>query len=294
MDPFVFFVVLFSAACHAAMNCALKSAPDPLAASIMLAIGGGVAATPVLILDRRAANCGRALSGRVSHSSTFSTGAFWAKPMLPARSAWFSRWPGALRRCSPCSPPCFLFSEVMSAQRTGSPSPAFSAASTSFSPPAMTSTRSAAIRCRSMCWPWLCPVMGYTLVDGYGARASGSPLAYVVFLYVANGWVLLAYGLARQRQRLIAAIDQGWLPGLPSGASLARHLRRRRLGHDQSPDPACRRAARSIGAFRCRARHALAERAVPHWADRGGRGDRSWAGLCKAGVKRPLCRCSAA
>jgi drug/metabolite transporter (DMT)-like permease len=62
-------------------------------------------------------------------------------------------------------------------------------------------------------------VMGYTLVDGFGARASGSPIAYVVFLYVANGWVLLAYGLTRQRQRLIAAIDQGWLPGLLSGAA---------------------------------------------------------------------------
>jgi drug/metabolite transporter (DMT)-like permease len=62
-------------------------------------------------------------------------------------------------------------------------------------------------------------VMGYTLVDGYGARASSSPIAYVVFLYVANGWVLLAYGLTRQRQRLIAAIDQGWKLGLLSGAA---------------------------------------------------------------------------
>jgi drug/metabolite transporter (DMT)-like permease len=62
-------------------------------------------------------------------------------------------------------------------------------------------------------------VMGYTLVDGFGARASGTPFAYVVFLYVANGWVLLAYGLAFQRPRLIAAIDKGWLLGLASGAA---------------------------------------------------------------------------
>ena len=62
-------------------------------------------------------------------------------------------------------------------------------------------------------------VMGYTLVDGYGAIASQSPLSYVVFLYVANGWVLLAYGLTCQRQRLVAAVDQGWLPGLLSGAT---------------------------------------------------------------------------
>jgi drug/metabolite transporter (DMT)-like permease len=60
-------------------------------------------------------------------------------------------------------------------------------------------------------------IAGYTLVDGYGARHAGSAFAYTAFLYVANGWVLLGYGLICQRERLVAGIDRGWLLGLVTG-----------------------------------------------------------------------------
>jgi drug/metabolite transporter (DMT)-like permease len=59
---------------------------------------------------------------------------------------------------------------------------------------------------------------GYTLVDGIGARLSGSAIAYTAFLYACNGWALLAYGLVRQRQALFDAVESDWHIALAGGA----------------------------------------------------------------------------
>ena len=59
----------------------------------------------------------------------------------------------------------------------------------------------------------------YTVVDGLGSRKAGSAAAYVVMLYACNGWVLLAFGLARHRARLFESLDGGWRAGLASGAA---------------------------------------------------------------------------
>lgn len=217
MDPFVFFVVLISAACHAALNCALKSAPDPLAASIMLAVGGGVAATPVLILTGappvEAAPylamsvfihifywtfLGKAYdSGSVSVVFPLARG---LAPVLTMLAAVFVL--GEVMSRSDWIAIAAILAGIYIVIASGYDVNAFR------SNPMPLNVLAVALS-----------VMGYTLVDGYGARATGSPLAYVVFLYVANGWVLLAYGLTRQRQRLVAAVDQGWLPGLLSGGT---------------------------------------------------------------------------
>jgi drug/metabolite transporter (DMT)-like permease len=59
---------------------------------------------------------------------------------------------------------------------------------------------------------------GYSLVDGIGARMSGSAFAYTAFLYACNGWALLIYGLMRKRQALFDAIDSNWHIALMGGA----------------------------------------------------------------------------
>jgi drug/metabolite transporter (DMT)-like permease len=61
-------------------------------------------------------------------------------------------------------------------------------------------------------------ITSYSLVDGMGARQSSSGFAYTAFLYVCNGWVMLAYGLLRQREKLIAAVDGNWYIGMFNGS----------------------------------------------------------------------------
>jgi drug/metabolite transporter (DMT)-like permease len=217
MDPFVFLVVLFSAACHAALNCALKSAPDPLAASIMLAIGGGVAATPLMILT----GAPPVEAAPYLAMSVFIHIFYWSFLGKAYASGSVSVVFPLARGLAPVLTmlaAVFLFGEVMSR----SDWIAIAAILSGIYIVLASGYDVNAFRSNPMPLNVLAvalSVMGYTLVDGFGARATGTPLAYVVFLYVANGWMLLAYGLTRQRHRLIAAIDQGWLPGLMSGAA---------------------------------------------------------------------------
>ena len=46
MDPFVFVAVLFAAACHAGWNASIKRTLDPLATTVLIAIGAGLVALP--------------------------------------------------------------------------------------------------------------------------------------------------------------------------------------------------------------------------------------------------------
>jgi drug/metabolite transporter (DMT)-like permease len=50
MDSLVFFAVLFAAACHAGWNAAIKRTLDPLATTVLIAIGAGVVALPGIFL----------------------------------------------------------------------------------------------------------------------------------------------------------------------------------------------------------------------------------------------------
>ncbi|MCX7312748.1 MAG: EamA family transporter [Alphaproteobacteria bacterium] len=48
MDPFVFVTVLFAAACHAGWNASIKRTLDPLATTVLIAIGAGLVALPAI------------------------------------------------------------------------------------------------------------------------------------------------------------------------------------------------------------------------------------------------------
>ena len=48
MDPFVFAAVLFAAACHAGWNASIKRTLDPLATTVLIAIGAAVFALPII------------------------------------------------------------------------------------------------------------------------------------------------------------------------------------------------------------------------------------------------------
>ena len=68
-------------------------------------------------------------------------------------------------------------------------------------------------------------IMGYTLFDGYGARASGNPISYVCWLYVINTFPINVILLLRQRKTYIPYFCNRWKHGLFGGLS-PRLLRR--------------------------------------------------------------------
>ena len=50
MDPLVFAAVLFAAACHAGWNASIKRTLDPLATTVLIAVGAALVALPGIAL----------------------------------------------------------------------------------------------------------------------------------------------------------------------------------------------------------------------------------------------------
>jgi drug/metabolite transporter (DMT)-like permease len=216
MDPFVFSVVLASAFAHAVMNCALKRQLDPLAATLMLAICGGMVATPLLMIT--------------------GTPGIEAAPFLVASVLIHIFYWTYLGRAYAAGEVSVVFPlargvapiltlgvvVVLLGEQTGPSELGFIALVVAGIFLVMCSgvdraklwhqqtVANALIVAVTICL--------YTVVDGVGTRRAGSAASYVVMLYACNGWVLLIYGLAKQRERLVAALDNGWRTGVVTGA----------------------------------------------------------------------------
>ena len=63
-------------------------------------------------------------------------------------------------------------------------------------------------------------ITAYTLVDGTGARLSGSPLHYTVWLFLLSGGAMAVYGLVRIGPRLIGDFAANWKLAM-AGAALS-------------------------------------------------------------------------
>jgi drug/metabolite transporter (DMT)-like permease len=61
-------------------------------------------------------------------------------------------------------------------------------------------------------------ICGYSVVDGIGARFSGSANAYSAMLFACIGPVMVAYALARRGRAVIAAMARHWGIGLAGGS----------------------------------------------------------------------------
>jgi drug/metabolite transporter (DMT)-like permease len=60
-------------------------------------------------------------------------------------------------------------------------------------------------------------IAAYTLSDGLGARRSGTPLGYLVWLSLGYGVALPGYVVATGRRRFAAALRTGWRTGAAAG-----------------------------------------------------------------------------
>jgi drug/metabolite transporter (DMT)-like permease len=63
-------------------------------------------------------------------------------------------------------------------------------------------------------------ICGYSLLDGIGGRASGNPLAYTAWLFIADGLMMTATAYAMRGPAVFAAIRTYWRRGA-IGASLS-------------------------------------------------------------------------
>ena len=64
-----------------------------------------------------------------------------------------------------------------------------------------------------------CVIASYTLVDGLGARRSGAPAAYTLWIFLLNGSALLLLILIWRRRAFAGYVRGRWLQAVAGGAS---------------------------------------------------------------------------
>jgi drug/metabolite transporter (DMT)-like permease len=215
MDSFVFVAVLFAAACHAGWNATIKGGLDPLATTVLISIGAAIVSLVFLPV----------------------TG-------LPAAAAW--PW---------CAASVLIhlvyFAALIESYRAGDMGQVYPIARGSA--PLMTAVATTAFLGERLGLLGWCGILllaagvlllslrggrdlarldrtavgfalftavticAYSVVDGVGARLSGSANAYSVMLFVSIGPVMLIYALARRGHEVIAAMGQSWAIGLAGG-----------------------------------------------------------------------------
>ena len=216
MQSFVFVAVLFAAACHAGWNALIKVGLDPLSTTTLIAIGA--AAVSLICLP---------FAG------------------MPSREAW--PWLGASAVIH-----LLYFAALIESYRTGDLGQVYPMARGSA--PLMTAIVSAAFvgeHLSLLGWSGIVTlaagvlllsvrggsgiveldrravgyalltaltICAYSVTDGVGVRVSQNPLAYALWLFVANAITLLPYALWRDRKGVTAAMRRFGSRVLAGGA----------------------------------------------------------------------------
>lgn len=218
MELFVYVAVLSAAACHAGWNALLKLRLDPSVSTILLAVACGVVALPFALaigLPAAAAwpylivstviHVGYFLvlaeaysHGDLGHVYPIARGTAPLLTALPA-TLWLGEtlgpfgWAGIVVLASGI---------LLLALKGGRARERFNGHAVGFG--LATSLT----------------IMAYTLVDGLGARQSGSAWGYAAWFFVLCGAAMAAYSYLRDGPRLVADFTANWRLTL-SGAMLA-------------------------------------------------------------------------
>jgi len=218
MDAFVFAAVLFAAACHAGWNASIKRTLDPLATTVLIAIGAAVFALPII--------------------------PFAGWPELAS-------WPWLI---ASIVIHLFYFAGLIESYRTGDLGQVYPIARGAA--PLMTATMTTIfVGERLGLYGWGGIVMlaagvlllslkggrelakldrvavgfalftavticAYSVVDGIGARAAGAGMAtaYSTVLFIGIAPVVVAYALIRRGRAVFAQMAPFWITGLAGGA----------------------------------------------------------------------------
>jgi drug/metabolite transporter (DMT)-like permease len=218
MDLFVFLAVLFAAACHAAWNASIKRTLDPLATTVLIALGAGAVALvfvpfagvpapaswPWLIASiviHLFYFAGLIESYRAGDLGQVYPIARGAAPLMTAAVTTFTvgeqlgpaGWGGIIALAAGV----LLLSlrggrDIATLDRRAVGAALFTAVT----------------------------ICLYSVVDGIGARAAGPGLAnaYSCLLFVGIAPVVLGYALARRGRAVWAAMVPHWRTGLGGGA----------------------------------------------------------------------------
>lgn len=216
MDPFVFGAVLFAAACHASWNALIKIKLDPFATTAIITVACGVIALPTLPFTGLppleswpwvVASVILHLGYYIGLTEAYRTGDMSqvypiARGSAPLMTALVSTtfigehlsvlgWVGILALVSGV----FLLS-------------------------AKGGRDLARIDRRAVGFALFTAVMicGYSITDGMGARAAGSPHSYSAALFVADGACMLVFALMRRRMSIVIDARSYWKIGLLGGA----------------------------------------------------------------------------
>jgi drug/metabolite transporter (DMT)-like permease len=216
MDAFVFTAVLFAAACHAGWNATIKRGLDPLATTVLISIGAAVVAVVLLPIVG-----------------------------VPAVEAWPWCIASVLIHL-------FYFAALIESYRAGDMGQVYPIARGSA--PLLTATATTVFvgeRLGLLGWCGIVllvagvmllslrggrdlarldrravgfalftavTICAYSVVDGVGARLSGSPNAYSIALFTGIAPVMVVYALARRGREVIPAMGRNWRLGLAGGA----------------------------------------------------------------------------
>jgi drug/metabolite transporter (DMT)-like permease len=208
MDPFVFIAVLAAAAFHAGWNALLKIDLEPLVATSLVAAASGLVALPVAfvvgvpnvaawpyVLASVAIHIVYYLSlarayrfGDLGQVYPIARG---TAPLMTAAVA--SNWLGeSLGPYGWAGVVLLAAGILLLALRGGRAHVPFDRTSVGF----------ALLNALT--------ITSYTLVDGIGARTSGAPLQYIVWLFLLSGATMGLYGLARLGPRLAHDFAAHW------------------------------------------------------------------------------------
>jgi drug/metabolite transporter (DMT)-like permease len=215
MDSLVFAAVLCAAAAHAGWNAAIKRGLDPLLTTVLIAIGAGVVALPVLlfaglpaapahpwvitsVLVHLAYFAGLIEAYRTGDMSQVYPIARGTAPLLTAitSTTWLGErlgllgWIGLL---------CLVGGVFMLSLRGGRDLARLDRRALGF----------ALFTALTIC--------AYSVVDGVGARAAENAAAYTAALFVGNAVIMTLYGLGRGGPKLFADMRAVWLKGLGGG-----------------------------------------------------------------------------
>jgi drug/metabolite transporter (DMT)-like permease len=222
VDPFVFGIVLFGAACHAGWNALIKFGLEPFTTTSLIAIASMLVALP--------------LAPFVG---------------LPIAAAWPWLITSAILHLG-------YYIGLTEAYRTGDMSQVYPIARGSA--PLMTATASATLLGEILSWRgWLgiavlasgiflisfrgsrdlakidkraigfalftaVTICGYSIVDGTGARAAGNAHSYTVWLFILDGVMMAVFAPLRRGTGVFVDMARYWKSGLAGGAlSLAAY-----------------------------------------------------------------------
>jgi drug/metabolite transporter (DMT)-like permease len=222
VDPFVFGIVLFGAACHAGWNALIKFGLEPFTTTSLIAIASMLVALPLV-------------------------------PFVgfPIAAAWPWLITSAILHLG-------YYIGLTEAYRTGDMSQVYPIARGSA--PLMTATASATLLGEILSWRgWLgiavlasgiflisfrgsrdlakidkraigfalftaVTICGYSIVDGTGARAAGNAHSYTVWLFILDGVMMAVFAPLRRGTGVFVDMARYWKSGLAGGAlSLAAY-----------------------------------------------------------------------